>query len=64
MLQLADGRTVEIRDRVPLLALARLRPGEESRVGTPIDVMVSGEGEVAVDWESTLRQPELRTTRY
>jgi hypothetical protein len=33
-------------------------------VGTPIDVMVSVEGEVAVDWESTLRQPELRTTRF
>jgi hypothetical protein len=64
VLQLADGRTVELRDRVPLLALARLRPGNDSRVGTPIDVMVSVEGEVAVDWESTLRQPELRTTRF
>jgi hypothetical protein len=64
MLQLAGGQTVEIRDRVPLLALARLRPGNEARVGTPIDVMVSGEGEVAVDWEATLRQPELRTTRF
>ena len=49
---------------MPLLALARLRPGDDSRVGTPIDVLVSGEGEVAVDWEATLRQPELRTTRY
>ena len=64
VLQLADGQTVEIRDRVPLLALARLRPGNDPRVGTPIDVMLSGEGEVAVDWESTLRQPELRTTRF
>jgi hypothetical protein len=62
-LQLADGSTVEIRDRIPLLALARLRPGNEPRVGTLIDVLVSGEGEVAVDWEATLRQPELRSPR-
>lgn len=61
-LQLADGSTVEIVDRVPLLALARLRPGHESRVGTPIDVLVSTGGEVVVDWEATLRQPELRST--
>jgi len=60
-LQLADGSTVEIVDRVPLLALARLRPGNESRVGTPIDVLVSTAGEVVVDWEATLRQPELRS---
>jgi hypothetical protein len=60
-LQLADGRTVEIKDRVPLMALARLRPGDESRVGTPIDVLLSSNGEVAVDWEATLRQPELRS---
>lgn len=60
-LQLADGSTVEIQDRVPLLALARLRPGNESRVGTPIDVLLSTQGEVAVDWEATLRQPELRS---
>lgn len=60
-LQLADGRMVQIKDRVPLLALARLRPGEEPRVGTPIDVMESPEGEVAVDWEATLRQPELKS---
>ena len=49
---------------MPVLALARLRAGDEPRVGTPIDVLVSSEGEVAVDWEATLRQPELRTTRY
>lgn len=61
-LQLANGSTVEIVDRVPLLVLARLRPGNESRVGTPIDVLVSSDGEVTVDWEATLRQPELRTT--
>jgi hypothetical protein len=59
-LQLANGSTVEVVDRVPLLVLARLRPGNESRVGTPIDVLVSSDGEVAVDWEATLRQPELR----
>jgi hypothetical protein len=61
-LQLGNGSTVEIVDRVPLLVLARLRPGNESRVGTPIDVLVSSDGEVAVDWEATLRQPELRST--
>jgi hypothetical protein len=52
---------VEIVDRVPLLALARLRAGSESRVGTPIDVLVSTGGEIVVDWEATLRQPELRS---
>jgi hypothetical protein len=62
-LQLQDGQTIEVRDRVPVLALARLRPGEEARVGTPIDVLVSKQGEVAVDWEATLRQPELRSLR-
>jgi hypothetical protein len=60
-LQMADGSTVEIVDRVPLLALARLRAGSESRVGTPIDVLVSTGGEIVVDWEATLRQPELRS---
>jgi hypothetical protein len=58
-----DGSTVEIKDRVPLLALARLRPGDTVRVGTPIDVLISPDGEVSVDWESTLRQPELRSPR-
>jgi hypothetical protein len=62
-LQLVNGTTVEVVDRVPLLALARLRPGDESRVGTPIDVLVSPAGDVAVDWEATLRQPELRSAR-
>jgi hypothetical protein len=60
-LQLANGSTVEIIDRVPLMVLARLRPGSESRVGTPIDVLLSSDGDVAVDWEATLRQPELRS---
>jgi hypothetical protein len=62
-LQLADGSTVEIVDRMPMIALARLKPGNESRVGTPIDVLVSTNGAVAVDWEATLRQPELRAAR-
>jgi hypothetical protein len=62
-LQLRDGRTVQIKDRMPLLALARLHAGDEPRVGTPIDVLVSSDGEVAVDWEATLRQPELRPRR-
>lgn len=62
-LQLANGETVEIRDRVPVLALARLRPDDASRVGTPIDVLLSSSGDVAVDWEATLRQPELRSRR-
>ena len=58
-LQLRDGRTVQIKDRMPLLALARLHAGDEARVGTPIDVLVSPDGEVAVDWEATLRQSQL-----
>jgi hypothetical protein len=62
-LELRDGRTVQIKDRMPLLALARLHAGDEARIGTPIDVLVSSEGEVAVDWEATLRQPELRPRR-
>lgn len=60
-LQMPDGHTVQIRDRTPLLALARLQAGDETRVGAPIDVLVSAEGEVAVDWEATLRA--LRTRR-
>jgi hypothetical protein len=54
-LQMRDGHTVQIKDRTPLMALARLQVGDETRVGTPIDVLVSAEGEVAVDWEATLR---------
>ena len=30
-------------------------------MGTPIDVLVSTGGEVVVDGEATLRQPELRS---
>ena len=59
-LQLPDGSTIEIPERMPLLALARLTAGGNARVGTPIDVLVSSNGEVTVDWEATLRQPELR----
>jgi hypothetical protein len=62
-LHMRDGRTVQIKDRMPLLALARLHAGDEPRAGTPIDVLVSADGEVAVDWEATLRQPELRPRR-
>jgi hypothetical protein len=62
-LQLRDGRTIQIKDRVPLLALSRLQAGNGSRAGTPIDVLVSSDGELAVDWEATLRQPELRRRR-
>jgi hypothetical protein len=61
-LRLANGSTVEVVDRVPLLALARLSPGNVARLGMPIDVLLSSGGEVAVDWESTLRRPELRST--
>jgi hypothetical protein len=59
-LELPDGSTVEVSERMPLLALARLTVAGGTRVGTPIDVLVSPNGEVAVDWEATLRQPELR----
>jgi hypothetical protein len=62
-LKLGDGRTIQIKDRPPLLALARLYAGDETRTGTQIDVLVSPEGEVAVDWEATLRQRELRPRR-
>jgi hypothetical protein len=63
VLMLRDGSTVELIDRVPLLVLARLNAGDQARIGTPIDVLVSAEGEMAVDWEATLRQPELRPSR-
>jgi hypothetical protein len=60
VLMMRDGSTVELIDRMPLLALARLNAADEARAGTPIDVLVSPEGEVTIDWEATLRQPELR----
>jgi hypothetical protein len=59
-LQMRDGHTVQIKDRTPVLALARLQSGDETRVGAPIDVLISREGEVAVDWEATLRRPALK----
>jgi hypothetical protein len=61
-LQLADGNTMAIKDRVPLMALSRLRAGGEDRVGTPIQVLVATNGDVAIDWEATLRMPELRSS--
>ena len=60
-LELRDGNTMAIKDRVPLLAVARLRAGGEDRVGTAIHVLTSSNGEVVIDWEATLRQPELRS---
>jgi hypothetical protein len=63
VLMMRDGSTVELTDRMPLLALARLNAADETRIGTPIDVLVSPEGEVTVDWEATLRQPALRPRR-
>jgi hypothetical protein len=73
-LQLDDGRQVRVKERVPHLALARLVhlhytyivPGVVDtvqatiRTGAPIAVLVSPKGEVAVDWEATMRYPELR----
>jgi hypothetical protein len=71
------GRRITVKERVPELALAKLmgtRRGA-SRLGgvvttveivvnegTPVAVLVSPAGEVAVDWEATLNQPELRET--
>jgi hypothetical protein len=51
-----DGNTIAIKDRVPTLAVARLRPRGEDRLGAAVDVLVSSEGDVVVDWESTLRR--------
>ena len=73
-LQLADGRQVKVKERMPHLVLARLvrhrytylAPGIVDTVtatvltGAPIAVLVSPKGDVAVDWEATLRYPELR----
>jgi hypothetical protein len=61
-LQLPDGNTMAIKDRVPLVALSRLRAEGEDRVGTPIQVLVATNGDVAIDWEATLRMPELRSS--
>jgi hypothetical protein len=53
-LQLSDGRIVTVDERTPHLVLLRLFPG------APIAVLVSPAGDVAVDWEATLRYPEMR----
>jgi hypothetical protein len=55
-LELGNGNTIAIKDRVPMLAVARLRTDGEDRVGAPVDVLVSPDGDVAVDWEATLRR--------
>jgi hypothetical protein len=60
-LELPDGNTMAIKDRVPLLVVARLRAKAEDRVATPINVLVSASGDVVIDWEATLRQPGLRS---
>jgi hypothetical protein len=72
-----DGRRVTVRERTPDLALAKLvgySEGESklggivtpidvvANVGAPIAALVSPAGEVAVDWEATLNQPEMRAT--
>ena len=66
-----------MKERVPELALTKLvgyRPGESklggmvttietvAAVGAPIAALVSPAGDVAVDWEATLNQPEMRAT--
>jgi hypothetical protein len=55
-LGLSDGTTIAIKDRVPMLAVARLRTDDEDRVGARLDVLVSADGDVVVDWEATLRR--------
>ena len=75
-LDLGDGRTARVRERMPDFAIARLTAVKESgksplggvltttrivaRAGAPIAVLVSPEGDFAVDWEATLSYPELR----
>ncbi|HEX2086213.1 MAG TPA: hypothetical protein VHF89_11060, partial [Solirubrobacteraceae bacterium] len=70
---------VQVRERASELVLARLvgaRPGKSRlggfitsiervvNVGAPLVVLVSPDGgEVAVDWEATLAQPEMRETQ-
>ena len=61
-----DGRRVDVRERMPWLAVAQLverveRPGRmvtrierRARAGTPVAVLVGPGGDVAVDWERTL----------
>jgi hypothetical protein len=74
-LDLADGRRVTVKERMPDMAIARLtavKEGEKrlggtlstmhivARAGAPIAALQSPDGEVAVDWEATLRYPELQ----
>ena len=50
-----DGHPVRVAERVPQFAAARLfAPGPTARVGTPVLVLRSPAGELAVDWEATL----------
>ena len=71
------GRRVTVKERVPELALAKLvgsKPGGKKlgglvttlervvNTGATLAALVSPGGEVAVDWEATLNQPEWRET--
>ncbi len=50
-----DDHPVRVAERVPQFAAARLfAPGPTARVGTPVLVLRSPAGELAVDWEATL----------
>jgi hypothetical protein len=75
-LELGDGRRVTVKERAPALALARLvayKPGSARlgglatsvdrvvRTGAPITLLVAPDGDAAIDWEATLRHPELRS---
>jgi hypothetical protein len=51
-LRLDDGTAVTVKDRTPLLAVARLDRLRES--ATPIAVLVAADGDVAIDWEASL----------
>jgi hypothetical protein len=75
-LELAGGQRVSVKERMPDFAIARLTAVKEDekkrlggmlsttrivcRTGAPIAVLQSTQGEVAVDWEATLRYPELQ----
>lgn len=74
-LELHEARRVTVKQRAASIAVARLvayKPGAAKmgglvetvepvvRTGAPIAVLVSPAGEVAIDWEATLRYPELR----
>ena len=75
-LELSDGSSAEIDERVPELAAARLaeaRKGDQklgglvttvrrvARAGAPIQGLVEPGGDgIAVDWEATINSPELR----